>query len=59
LPSIPGYPFTPAACPHDKTLALADVETRLKALDEHTEERLINWGYASVKWTSLGGQVSG
>jgi len=46
LPPIAGYPFTPAACPHDKTLALAAVDTRLKALDDATQERLINWGYA-------------
>ena len=46
LPQIAGYPFTPAACPHDKTLALAEVDTRLKALGPTTQERLINWGYA-------------
>lgn len=33
-------------CPHDRTLALARVPTRLKAVDEATQERLINWGYA-------------
>lgn len=33
-------------CPEDQTLALANVPTRLKALDDVTQERLINWGYA-------------
>ncbi len=33
-------------CPHDKTLALANVATRLKRMDDDTQERLINWGYA-------------
>jgi NTE family protein len=33
-------------CPHDKTLALAAVETRLTALSDDIQERLINWGYA-------------
>jgi len=46
LPPITGYPFTPAACPYDTTMALADVDTRLKALDDTIQERLINWGYA-------------
>jgi len=34
-------------CPHDETLKLAEVATRLKRLDAETQERLINWGYAS------------
>ena len=34
------------ACPHEKTLKLAEVATRLKRLDDDTQERLINWGYA-------------
>jgi len=46
LPPIPGYPFDAAGCPFDKTIALANVATRLKALDAQTQERLINWGYA-------------
>ena len=33
-------------CPFDKTLQLAAVATRLKKLDNTTQERLINWGYA-------------
>jgi NTE family protein len=46
LPPIPGYPFDAASCPFDKTLALAETPTRLKALDATAQERLINWGYA-------------
>ena len=34
------------SCPHDKTMQLATVATRLKALDSTLQERLINWGYA-------------
>lgn len=33
-------------CPFDQTLLLANVATRLQALDAVTQERLINWGYA-------------
>jgi NTE family protein len=33
-------------CPADKTLALAQTKTRLKRLDRHYQERLVNWGYA-------------
>jgi NTE family protein len=33
-------------CPHASTLALSRVATRLKRLDDLTQERLINWGYA-------------
>jgi NTE family protein len=33
-------------CPHDQTTALAAVPTRLGHVDEITQERLINWGYA-------------
>jgi NTE family protein len=33
-------------CPHERTLALAAVPTRLRAMDDVTQERLINWGYA-------------
>ena len=36
----------PLPCPHDKTMALAEVPTRLAALDAAVQERLINWGYA-------------
>jgi len=33
-------------CSYEMTLRLADVATRLKKLDDTTQERLINWGYA-------------
>jgi NTE family protein len=33
-------------CPFERTQALAEVPTRLKRLDDATQERLINWGYA-------------
>ena len=33
-------------CPHDRTMALAEIATRLKRLDDVTQQRLINWGYA-------------
>lgn len=33
-------------CPHDRTLELSRIDTRLKRLDDLTQERLINWGYA-------------
>ena len=33
-------------CPHDNTLALANIDTRLEALSDDIHERLINWGYA-------------
>lgn len=46
LPTRPGYPFTPQRCPSAKTFALADVATRLQAMDERLQQRLINWGYA-------------
>jgi NTE family protein len=36
----------PLDCPFEKTIRLAQVPTRLKALDATTQERLINWGYA-------------
>lgn len=34
------------SCPHDKTMELARIRTRLKKLDPTLQERLINWGYA-------------
>jgi NTE family protein len=34
------------SCPPERTRKLAEVSTRLKALDATTQERLINWGYA-------------
>lgn len=33
-------------CPFERTIALANVATRLKALDATLQERIINWGYA-------------
>lgn len=33
-------------CPHAQTMVLASTATRLKALDETLQERIINWGYA-------------
>jgi len=34
------------ACPFDQTTEIASIQTRLKRLDNSTQERLINWGYA-------------
>jgi NTE family protein len=44
---IDGY-YLPDAlpCPEERTLALAEIPTRLKRLDALQQERLINWGYA-------------
>jgi len=36
----------PLNCPFDKTMALAHIPTRLKALSDSDQKRLINWGYA-------------
>jgi NTE family protein len=36
----------PLPCPHDRTMQLAGIATRLKRLDPDVQERLINWGYA-------------
>ena len=33
-------------CPHDLTMKLAMIKTRLKKMDETTQKKLINWGYA-------------
>ena len=33
-------------CPFDRTIKLAAVATRLKALDATVQEKIINWGYA-------------
>jgi NTE family protein len=41
--------YQPAAAlpaPHDRTLTLANIETRLKRLEPAVQDRLINWGYA-------------
>lgn len=35
----------PLSCPYKRTKKLAEVDTRLKKLDQITQERLINWGY--------------
>jgi NTE family protein len=35
-----------AQCPHEKTLKLAEVPTRLARLEDELQERLLNWGYA-------------
>src|ERR1043165_4370848 len=37
-------PSLPA--PHDKTMELAEIPTRLAPVDDARQERLINWGYA-------------
>lgn len=36
----------PLPAPPERTILLADVPTRLDALDETLQERLVNWGYA-------------
>ena len=33
-------------CPPERTIELADLKTRLKRIDNTTQERVINWGYA-------------
>jgi NTE family protein len=33
-------------CPFERTIELSSIPTRLQRLDEDTQERLINWGYA-------------
>jgi NTE family protein len=44
---IADYPVsTTLPCPHKRTLELANEATRLKRLDDKTQKRLINWGYA-------------
>jgi NTE family protein len=44
---IAAFPAPDAlACPPARTLLLAQTPTRLKALDDTLQERLINWGYA-------------
>lgn len=37
----------PLDCPRRQTIELASVATRLKALPQRLQERLINWGYAA------------
>ena len=46
-------------CPVDKTMALANVGTRLKRLEPIVQEQLVNWGYAACdaamrKWVDPG-----
>jgi NTE family protein len=33
-------------CPYEKTITLANIKTRLKAMPDRQQEMLINWGYA-------------
>ena len=33
-------------CPHDRTMKLAGIATRLRRMSDGEQERLINWGYA-------------
>jgi len=33
-------------CPNDRTMELANTPTRLKAMGEELQQRLVNWGYA-------------
>jgi len=40
----------PLQVPFARTSRLAAVETRLKKLDQSTQEKLINWGYAASAW---------
>jgi NTE family protein len=42
-----GPPAGSLPAPVEKTIVLADVDTRLEALDGRLQERLINWGYAA------------
>ena len=45
--NIAKYPLAARLdCPHAKTLQIAAIDTRLAALSERDQERLINWGYA-------------
>lgn len=43
---VADYGLDALAAPHEQTLRLARIATRLDALDERVQERLINWGYA-------------
>jgi NTE family protein len=45
--NITDYPLAdPLPCPHDVTVQLAAVPTRLARMDDRLQERLINWGWA-------------
>jgi len=44
---VANYPSgTPLSCPPERTLDLAETETRLKRMDPTRQQRLVNWGYA-------------
>lgn len=44
---IKDYPVSATLpCPHERTMKLANVATRLKRMDGKVQKRLINWGYA-------------
>jgi NTE family protein len=49
-------------CPHDRVMRLATLHTRLAALPDATQDRLINWGYAICdaavrRWVEPGAPV--
>ena len=41
----------PLSCPADATLKLSDIPTRLAKIDDVTQQRLVNWGYATCDAT--------
>lgn len=44
---IADYPLSDSLpCPHDRTMRIAGIPTRLRRMDDAQQERLINWGYA-------------
>lgn len=44
---VKDYPAPDAlSCPVERTVELANLKTRLSAMESETQERLINWGYA-------------
>ncbi|MFN7992114.1 MAG: patatin-like phospholipase family protein [Bryobacteraceae bacterium] len=42
------YGVASLSCPHEETMRIAGIATRLKALSEAQQECLINWGYAAA-----------
>jgi NTE family protein len=45
--NIRDYPLDdPLDCPHERTMRLAEMPTRLKRLEALVQQRLVNWGYA-------------
>lgn len=45
--NIANYPAANSLpCPHAQSLEVANIDTRLAALSDRDQERLINWGYA-------------